>query len=304
MYRFAIVLALSAGLGACVSSGPEPVVSSSLDQLVEPAARGAVRHQATLAVQNSFAALPPDAGRIEKVASQQYADGVHQTIGYDKAVPGLKANEIDLRLRTTMTVALIEPLSIEKPSEAAIRAELASQFPRMEMRIVDRPRSNAYGIYGFAVGKWANGTRCIYAWQWIDSLKTPDSATAANSASLRVRFCRVGVTLDYLANLIDGLQLEPSRLQETSRVASSAKIETIRDAPRRTAESRSRKSGQEPAKLRQAKREAEKPNLSPRAIPRADPILADLPEPPLDPSLPAAAYRGPTMATVGRQPNH
>ena len=296
MYRLTIILLLTTSAGACVSSSPAPVVNASLEELVPRTPPTASRYLVTSG-KKAIPVLPADAGRIEKILNEQFTDGVHQTAVYGQAVPGLRANEVDIRLRTTATVMHIESLAIDKPTEASIRAELASQFPRMEMKVVDRPRTNAYGVYGFAVGKWANGARCIYAWQWIDSLKTPELVGA--SAALRVRFCRIGVTLDELASIVDGIKLEPSRAEDAPHVV---KVEMIASRSPNNLGSRSQEKVHQPAAGRRTTRDSRSPDPSLPTIPKANPPPADSAEPPLDLNLPAAAYRGPTMAAVGRQP--
>jgi len=166
------------------------------------------------------------------------------------------------------------------------------------MQIVDHPRSNAYGVYGFAVGKWANGARCIYAWQWIDNLKSAE-ANGVNAASVRIRLCRTGGTLDQLASLVDGLQIEPSRANEEVVVSSAEVIEAPKPKPRKVATRRSQKQNSDLAAVDQPRRYAPTQSSSQLTVPAAN-QSATFSEPPLDPSLPAAAYRGPVLASTAK----
>jgi hypothetical protein len=82
---------------------------------------------------------------------------------------------------------------------------------------VSRPARNAHGPIGIAVGKRADGARCLFAWQWIDDASASDSAgwlqmaaslsARSNPASLRVRVCRKDHTLDDLAAAVEAVGL-------------------------------------------------------------------------------------------------
>ena len=188
MYRVVVCMVFATGLSACSVSRPEETARVSLDQIVQAGPdkyRDSNASADAKIQQPAFASLPPEAGRIVRVSHKRSVEGVRQEIIYDQSAPGLEASGIDLRIRTSSAAALDEPLRMSKPTEAGIRSELSSQFPKMTMQVVDHPRSNAYGPYGLAVGRWANGTRCIYAWQWIDNLKSNLSSEGgpARSAS-------------------------------------------------------------------------------------------------------------------------
>ena len=227
MYRVVVCIVFAAGLSACSASRPDETAKVSLDQIVQAGPdkyRDSNASADTKIQQPAFASLPPEAGRIVRVSHKRSVEGVRQEIFYDQSAPGLEASGIDLRIRTSIAVALDEPLRMAKPTEAGIRSELSSQFPKMTMQVVDRPRSNAYGPYGLAVGRWANGTRCIYAWQWIDNLKSNLSGEGG-PASVRIRLCRKDVTLDQLASNVDRLQIDPDRIEQAD--ASADKTEKI-----------------------------------------------------------------------------
>jgi hypothetical protein len=197
------------------------------------------------------------------------------------ACPRRQASGIDLRIRTSNAIALDQSLSMTKPTEAGIRSELASQFPKMTMQVVDRPRSNAYGSYGLAVGRWANGTRCIYTWQWIDNLKS-NLSSEGGPASVRIRLCRNDVTLDQLASNIDRLQIDPDRIEQADLSVGKAD-KVLASLPEPVAKPKVIRA----AKARRPVRVASVNSTIPQSA-------KGVRESPLDPSLPAAAYRGPT----------
>jgi hypothetical protein len=301
-------MVFAAGLSACSASRPDEVAKISLDQIAQAGPDKYRDSNASVDAkirQPAFASLPPEAGRIVRVSHKRSVEGVRQEIFYDQSAPGLEASGIDLRIRISNAVALDEPLQMAKPTEAGIRSELSSQFPKMAMQVVDRPRSNAYGPYGLAVGRWANGTRCIYAWQWIDNLKSKLSSEGG-PASVRVRLCRKDVTLDQLASNVDRLQIDPDRIEQAD--VSAGKAGTILASLSEPVT--------KPAGIRAARHHrhspaaslAEKPQarrgsaVASSAIPQSTQGVG---ESQLDPSLPAAAYRGPittasTNPTVGK----
>jgi hypothetical protein len=296
MNRPLLVLMLPTLLGGCGLSGQDRVADVSPDRAVQP--RAPISRDAGSSAEPAIATLPSEAGRIAKITSQPFADGVRQTIAYDGAIPGFKPGQINLGLRTSTRSERDNgpAIVLEKPTEAAIRAELASEFPTMEMRIVDPPRSNAYGIYGLAAGKWANGAACIYAWQWLERLDALDTSDVAAPVSLRLRYCRTGATPNQLASLMDGLRLDLSRRPGDVQAGVVEHVaKPIEHAQPSAPKTHSGKSRPQIASLRPAK-----PVPATLATRRIE-ASADGPAPALDPSLPAAAFRGPlTVARSNR----
>jgi hypothetical protein len=297
MNRPILALILPTLLGACGLSGQDRVVNVSPDRAVQPA-RLPVSRDAGSSAELAIATLPSEAGRIGKITSQPFVDGVRQTIAYDGAIPGLKPSQVNLGLRTATRS---EPgdgpaIVLDKPTEAAIRVELASEFPTMEMRIVDPPRTNAYGVYGLAAGKWANGAACIYAWQWLKRLDALDSSDVAAPVSLRVRYCRMGATPNQLASLIDGIRLDLSRRPGDVQAGVVEQVaKPIELAQLSAPKTHSGKIRPQIASLRPAK-----PAPATPAMRRME-ASAEGPVPALDPTLPAAAFRGPlTVARSNR----
>jgi hypothetical protein len=297
MVRLSVVLILTAGLGGCGVLGSAPVAQPSLEQMVAPTAQTSARELSASSPPSALAMLPPEAGNIQKIAGRAFSDGTQQSIAYDHSVAGFKTNEVSITIVKPVSTARLDqpagrPAPRDKPSEAAIHATLASDFPRMQMRIVGSPRSNDYGVYGLAAGQWSNGVRCIYTWQWIDPLKSADEGTLA---SVRIRLCRSDLTLDQLAALVDHLTIEtaPRAIALPATAAESQVLPTPARKPQAAADAT-------PA------RPAEKPRATPPALRR---LATNAPAPFLalqaptgsadsasepDPSLPAAAYRGPS----------
>ena len=298
MIRVFIACLIAVALCGCSHSGDGKKVSfDELDRLAATTVRDS-NASAEKTQQSAFARLPAEAGPVVRVSRTGSADGIQQQIELDSRVAGLGPSMIDIRVRTSDRAALDQPINMAKPTEASIRAELSTRFPRMAMQVVERPHHNNYGPYGLAVGRWANGARCIYAWQWVDDLKLAGASQSPSPASIRITLCRNGGTLDLLAGMIDQLRLDLA--QTEPRVVESVPVATPRKRlPQRDVNSDERRNGrrvQPAAPLRRiARAEVSQPvvTLTPRGVQGGV-------EQPLDTSLPAAAYRGPTA--IGSTP--
>ena len=163
--------------------------------------------------------LPGDVGAVAKIREQNYSNGTRQEIALvgDKLTTG--ENVIDVSIQTSGRAdGLGGGLRIGKPSEQGIRSEILSRFPDVRMGIVTRPMRNAYGVFGIAIGKHANGARCLFAWQWIDDIHDVAQggsgfsrlgsliSSSTTPVSIRIRLCRGDQTADQLASLVEGLQ--------------------------------------------------------------------------------------------------
>lgn len=296
MIRLIPVSIFAALLGGCGMSGPDYTGSVQQDRVVQPIQPAVSRTEAS-AAQTAMAALPAEAGRIEKVATQPFADGVRQIIAFDGAIPGLKANQVVIGLRMALRTARSggPAMVLEKPTETSIRTELAAEFPTMAMQIV-RPRTNAYGVYGLATGKWANGAACIYAWQWLDRLEASNPDDVASPVSLRLRLCGMGMTLDQLASVVDRVKLEPSRERGDAQAVGAERTAKPAEPPRRSLATQARNSRRQIAQTPVVEMPRPAPQLPQSATIRR--IQAPVETQSLDPTLPAAAFRGPGNAAV------
>ncbi|QDM20798.1 hypothetical protein FIU28_06405 [Tardiphaga sp. vice154] len=294
MIRVFIACLIAAVLCGCSQSGDRKKLSfDELDRLAATTVRES-NASAEKAQQSAFARLPADAGRVVRVSRTGSSDGIHQQIELDSRVAGLGPSMIDIRIRTSNRAVLDQPINVAKPTEASIRAELLTQFPRMAMQVVKQPHGNDYGPYGLAVGRWENGSRCIYAWQWIDDLKIARALETPNPASIRIRLCRNGGTLDLLAGMVDQLSLDPAQAEarevESVSVAQSPKHLAQKDA-RSVVHHKGRHVQPTAPVRRMARAEVSQPLVD--LIP---PSTQGGAEQPLDTSLPAAAYRGPAAS--------
>ena len=276
MSRFVLCCVLALALSGCAASPSDDLVTGSLDNLVQPTPVSNKDSNASAGKQTAraIASLPPEAGSINRVSQMTSANGLRQEIIYVTRAPGLPESAIDLRIRIANAPMRDDTVVLMRPSEAGIKSELATQFPRMAMRIVETPRSNAYGPYGLAVGRWSNGSRCLYAWQWIDDVKTGFPGQEAHPVSLRIRLCRNGMSLDEMAGLIDRLHLDPVQPDDAIVMARADPVM--------------------PPRLKRPV--LHRVNSRPANVVASPQVAAPRQDAPLDPSLPAAAYRGPVAS--------
>jgi hypothetical protein len=161
----------------------------------------------------------------------------------------------------------------------------------MEMRVVDPPRSNAYGVYGLATGRSANGASCIYAWQWLDRLETADAGDAVTPASLRLRLCALRATFDQLASLSDQIRLQPSRRPGDQQAGGAAPARPSKSVVVRAANRQRQQVASTSAPTSKVAGQPSKWSMT--GAPRMPAAAV-----PLDSTLPAAAFRGPVNAAV------
>jgi hypothetical protein len=252
--RYAAILIAGLAFAGAPTFADDVTGALSLEQIVR--AQTANPNIRIVAPAMAMASLP--AYRALAVHTAPFAAGYRQTITLDHSDNRLPANRIALISRRGDGADA--DVAMQKPTESGIRRELMTTFPDMTMIIVDRPRSNAYGVYGLAAGKSDSGGRCVYAWQWRD--------TQSEQLSLRISLCRHDVSLDALAAQLDELQIGPASVTPPPIVTRRPAKPTPRPVAR-----------------------AASTHVTTMVQPGV------LPEAQLDPTLPAAAYRGPTRIT-------
>lgn len=162
----------------------------------------------------AMAAVPAAAGRVVAVRERRLANGARQsiTLAGDGGVRG--ENSIEVVLRADSEGNATQNL-VEMPGENAndIEAELERRFPGMAMRVHDYVLRNAYGPYGLASGS-SGRVSCVYMWQTISNLdggvRREHIVVQPTEAAVRVRLCRVGVSVSQLAQWAGAVVVDPS----------------------------------------------------------------------------------------------
>jgi len=234
--KWLVCAPLALALGGCVlGTGNSNYLASTathsiaaIPVLPEGGQAGAAPAQAPIV--NALAVLPPEAGRVVKLRETHFINGTFQQIvlAGDEGTQGENVIEVSVRTSANRPDAT-RVLEIGKPSEAGIRSEILSRFPDVRMSIISQPMRNNIGVFGLAIGRHANGARCIFTWQWTDDLNdhTPGASGFARfgariggrglATSIRVRICRKDATADRLAEFIRDMRV--SGRSEVERIA-------------------------------------------------------------------------------------
>lgn len=168
--------------------------------------------------------VPSEAGGVLRIRERHFPNGTRQEIVLAGGTMG--ENVVEISVRTSGGGDAPRGwLQIGKPSERGIITEAANRLPGMKMHVVTRPLNNAFGPIGLAVGRRADGQRCLFAWQWIEDMGLGAAGRGlamlapATPGSLRVRLCRNNMTLDEMAGLMEALRPgEPSARARIARL--------------------------------------------------------------------------------------
>jgi hypothetical protein len=198
---------LALPVAACSSSSSEPTRYSALDT-TPVSTIAAVSSVETGA--HGLLQISPEAGPILQVRERDTSNGFHQDMVLAWAKEGHSENRIEIDVITKPNQK-----GVGKPTEAGIRAEILARFPSVPMKIVLKPRDNALGTFGLAIGVRSDGARCIFSWQWIEDIRESAGNRSGFAkmvghsapASVRAAMCRRDMTLDALATVVESFSL-------------------------------------------------------------------------------------------------
>jgi hypothetical protein len=164
--------------------------------------------------------LPDDAAPVKTIRERHYANATRQEIVLDTARNGAGEGVIDVAVQITPArEGRSTDLTLHKPAEDGVRNEIIGRFPDVKMNLVTRAYTNAFGPVGIAIGRHANGATCVFAWQWIEDLRSTTAGSSgfdrfgaamtgsAKPASVRIRLCRRDQTADQIVAHMEQLRL-------------------------------------------------------------------------------------------------
>jgi hypothetical protein len=225
LVKSCLLLPLILTLGACGKSSSESRLFAR-DESPAVATIPVAGPNGSASFAQAVMLLPIEAGAVTRIRERHYSNGSRQEIvvGWDAYSKAEDILEVSIETDTAQPGSR-DQLQMGKPSERGIRTEILARFPNTPMNIVTRPMQNAFGTFGLAIGKQANGTRCIFAWQWIDDIRSVGQNRSGfakmgslisgrgTPVSIRVRLCHNNTTVDQLAGYMEALQLgEPDAL--------------------------------------------------------------------------------------------
>jgi hypothetical protein len=138
---------------------------------------------------------PPGGPSVIAVIERRYRNGVAQEIALSTAAQGMGQNTFWVQM-TDNPRALTEfedVLTIRRLDPDRINEEIAERLPYANTKKSLVFVQNAYGPFGYAVGRSAARDLCIYAWQQIDPTNLP-LFEVSGTISVRLRMCQTGAT--------------------------------------------------------------------------------------------------------------
>lgn len=181
-------------------------------------------------VQEAFVKLPENAGNIVDVVQRRHANGVQQTVTYagDFETRGENAVRVRLVVKSGWSKRDGGKLRIIQPTLGAVAREMRKSLPGVSMRVSNELHKNAYGPFGYALGRASGNVACIYGWQHLKGNRNKFSEIPFINAtvkkpelSMRMRVCKHGATARQLVDLMRYLRIDadPSRALNPGRVA-------------------------------------------------------------------------------------
>ena len=171
------------------------------------------------AADHPMAQMPPEAGAVVAVLESKVSGVLTLRI----VLAGDAANDGENSIVVKVDQSPKRPsdldLAVPKPSEDGIARELDVGFPTIDMQISNSWNHNDFGPFGYAVGRSAKGSTCIYAWQYYSGpaprvVEDPTARAAAASmpsapTSIRARLCRKGLEEADIVALVQAMEISP-----------------------------------------------------------------------------------------------
>jgi hypothetical protein len=274
--------------------------------------------------QGPMIALPPQAGHVVGVVESRDGSKITQTIALAADPSTAGQNQL---------VVVTKPGAIApRISSDAIAAEMAKSLPGVTMSIANTLNRNAFGPFGYALGRTGDQT-CLYAWQSVgssDAAAVSIFSAARRTLSLRLRLCRSRVSPSALVAVMQGLGpgggggvLVPPAYASMDALAAASGVGTMASAPvlAQPAMADALSPGEPPSRPRRTSRPAPAPATAvPPAAPQALAPAVPLPQasqasaqtqtqvaspapaaavPPPMPSLPATVQPPPAAPLAG-----
>lgn len=176
----------------------------------------------------ALATMPEPFGSQVDLREKFFANGFRQDIVLAGDKAGFGDNILQVTVQTAPAAAgMRDQAPLYAPSERGIKQEIVARYPQVDMQILTQPRRNPQGPFGLAIGRTANGVRCIFAWQYIEDIRNPSASSSTlgrignfgssgQPAAIRVQMCRKDATVDELASAVEGLTLSSASLMDRS----------------------------------------------------------------------------------------
>ena len=214
---------LPAFIALCLAGCSNAERATARYEALDAGSVAATSHQVDRA--DLFVQIPEWAGAMKEARQSREGNVSRQDITFAGGTRG--AHEIQAAVEMWDAGNGGAP-TLHRPTVGEINDELQAKFPGVAMRVMANPMSDVVGPYYLAIGKASDGTRCLYAWRWMEDLRVASDPSGiasfnamisrkSSSATLRIRLCSKYVTLDDLASLAQQIRFVP--MADITRIA-------------------------------------------------------------------------------------
>lgn len=223
------VLALIAPLSACVFNNPlDRQLTSAV--VLEPSPLDGYQYELAeeVPLSRAFMELPTMAGPMIAVREKRYANGIEQIMVLESEAAADGENRIEVRVTQpgkSDDRIKNEYLQVRTTRQEQIRSDMKEFVWGIPMQIVSSVEANAYGTYGYALGRSKLGYNCLLGWQNVKGVMKERrllgfTTTSHTDMSVRLRICRTDLSADQLVSIIRGMRItvDPAALMQEPKM--------------------------------------------------------------------------------------
>lgn len=223
------ILALIAPLPACVFNNPlDRQLTSAV--VLEPSPLDGYQYELAedVPLSRAFVELPMLTGPVIAVREKRYANGIEQVIILESEAAADGENRIEVRVTQpgkSDSRIKDEYLQVRSSRQEQIRSDMKEFVWGIPMQIVSSVEANAYGTYGYALGRSKIGYNCLLGWQNVKGVMKERrllgfTTTSHTDMSLRLRICRTDLNADQLVSIIRGMRItvDPAALMQEPKM--------------------------------------------------------------------------------------
>jgi Cellulose biosynthesis protein BcsN len=227
--RTVAVLALIAPLSACVFNNPlDRQLTSAV--VLEPSPLDGYQYELAeeVPLSRAFMELPAMAGPMIAVREKRYANGIEQTMVLESEAAADGENRIEVRVTQpgkSDDRIKNEYLQVRNTRREQIQSDMKEFVWGIPMEIVASVEANAYGTYGYALGRSKLGYNCLLGWQNVKGVMKERrllgfTTTSNTDMSVRLRICRTDLSADQLVSIIRGMRItvDPAALMQEPKM--------------------------------------------------------------------------------------
>ncbi|MGL4406072.1 MAG: cellulose biosynthesis protein BcsN, partial [Notoacmeibacter sp.] len=227
--RAVAVLALIAPLSACVFNNPLDRQLTSAT-ILEPSPLDGYQYELAedVPLSRAFMELPAMAGPIIAVREKRYANGIEQIMVLESEAAADGENRIEVRvIQPGKSDDRIknEYLQVRNTRQEQIRSDMKEFVWGIPMQIVASVEANAYGTYGYALGRSKIGYNCLLGWQNVKGVMKERrllgfTTISYTDMSVRLRICRTDLSYDQLVSIVRGMRItvDPAALMQEPKM--------------------------------------------------------------------------------------